>query len=154
MQKQKGFTLLEILLVIALIAILAGIIIVAINPAKQTAEARNAQRRSDVNAILSAVYQYSLDNSGSFLNVDDVPGTSQVIGTAGAGCSGICGSVTTTVSCVDLSSLAPSYLVTIPFDPQDASGSITKYYINKDVGNRITVGACEPENGATISISK
>src|SRR4030065_2746270 len=64
-QSRSGFTLLEVLLVIAIIAILAAIVIIAINPSKQLAEARNAQRRSDINTILNAVYQYSIDNKGS-----------------------------------------------------------------------------------------
>src|SRR3989344_3049674 len=64
-RRSKGFTLLEILLVIAIIAILAAIVIIAINPGKQLAESRNAERSSEVNTILNAVYQYSVDNSGT-----------------------------------------------------------------------------------------
>lgn len=64
--KQKGFTLIEILLVVGAIAILAGIVILAINPTKQLADTRDAQRRSDIRTILDALYQYSIDNKGNF----------------------------------------------------------------------------------------
>ncbi len=64
--KKSGFTLIEILVVIGIIAILASIVIIAINPSKQFAQARNTQRQSGVNAILNAIGQRIADNKGVF----------------------------------------------------------------------------------------
>ena len=64
-KNNQGFTLLEILLVVAAIAILAGIIILAINPNKQLGDTRNSQRRLAIDSIINAVYQYSLDHNGA-----------------------------------------------------------------------------------------
>jgi len=149
--QQKGFTLLEILLVIALIAILAGIVIVAINPAKQTADARNTQRISDVNTILNAIYQYSIDNSG------EMPGDiSTATDCPGSGISEICQLNSACASFVDLSVLTDKskYLVSIPHDPKDSTANGTGYNVIKTVNNRITVCAPHAELNATIEVSK
>ena len=60
-RRQAGFTLIEILMALLLIAILATIVIIAINPAKQFAQARNTQRTSNVESILNAVGQRIAD---------------------------------------------------------------------------------------------
>ena len=154
-EKKGGFTLLEILLVVAAIAILAGIVIIAINPAKQLGDTRNAQRSSDANALLNAIWQYSIDNNGNLpAGIDAVDTTYQVIGTATTSCDTTCGAASTTASCVDLTAdLVPNYVAAIPLDPQSASTTNTDYYVNK-IGNRVTVGVCDPEQGSVIEVTR
>jgi type IV pilus assembly protein PilA len=143
---KRGFTLIELLLVIGIIAILAAIVIVAINPTKQLGDARNAQRRSDVNTILNAVYQYSIDHNG------DLPAT--ITATATEICkSGVdvtCGSL------INLNVLTGAYLVALPNDPQaDAAGVSTDYTILRDASTkRVTVAAPSAEQSATISVTR
>lgn len=63
--KVKGFTLVELLVVIGIIAILFAVVLVAINPAKRFAEANNARRLSDANSILNGILNYTVDQKGS-----------------------------------------------------------------------------------------
>ena len=60
----KGFTLIELLIVITIIGILAVVIFVAVDPLKRFADARNAQRFSEVNSVLEALLKYQVDNRG------------------------------------------------------------------------------------------
>jgi prepilin-type N-terminal cleavage/methylation domain-containing protein len=141
---RRGFTLIELLLVIGIIAILASIVIVAINPTKQLGNARDAQRRSDVNTVLNAVYQYAIDNNGA-LPAGIPTGTAK----------GICKtSATTCVNGVSLSVLTGSYLVNIPSDPRATTGTGTNYTIVQDANGRITVSAPGAEQTTGISVTR
>lgn len=148
---KRGFTLIEVLLVVAIIAILAGIVILAINPNKQLADSRNAQRSADVNTILNGVYQYSVDNNTIPSSITTT--STEICATGAASCTGL----------IDLSALTASgkYLVSIPKDPQCVStgNSVcvvngTGYKISKDSNNRVTVTPVTTENSKTISVTR
>src|SRR5690606_1965921 len=64
--KTKAFTLLELLLVIAIIASLAGLIIVALNPAERLQEANEVRSLSQGNDLQKALNTYALDNNGQY----------------------------------------------------------------------------------------
>jgi len=114
-KRNQGFTLLEILLVIAAIGILASIVIVAINPLKQIGKTRNAARYSNINTIQKALDQYYIANGrypeGILTEYQEI-------------C--VDGDIT---ECVDLNELVPTYIAEIPKDPQ---GGGYKIAINSD----------------------
>jgi len=57
-QLRSAFTLIELLIVIAILGILAAAVLVAINPGKRTAQARDAQRKSAIGSIANALIGY------------------------------------------------------------------------------------------------
>ncbi len=141
MKKKAAFTLLEILLVVAAIAILAGIVIVAINPTRQLAATRNAQRAMDVNAIYKAAYQYIIDHSSLPAAVTSTP--IEICRSGASDCTGL----------ADLSVLTNSglYLPSMPADPHASSTNGSGYMICRAVSGRPAVYSPLAELGREIT---
>lgn len=71
--KDKGFTLLELLIVIAIIAILSVALVIVLNPAETLKKARDAQRISDLSTLKTAIGLYMTNASSPQL--DGISGT-------------------------------------------------------------------------------
>ncbi|MBI2103418.1 prepilin-type N-terminal cleavage/methylation domain-containing protein [Candidatus Woesebacteria bacterium] len=149
---QRGFTLIELLIVIGILAILLAITLVALNPAKQFAQSNDTKRRSDINAILNAIHQYSADNQGLLTGLS-IP----VEAEAGAGCqaSNIANGAISNTGADICSEIVPEFMAALPVDPQvnngdpiteagctDVAGYTTGYSVIQSSSNsRVTVCA-------------
>lgn len=68
LSNRKGFTLMELVVVIAIIAILAGIIVAAIMMARR--QATNTGRQGNVRTVEAALESYANANNGNYPNVN------------------------------------------------------------------------------------
>ena len=137
-------------MVIGILAILAGVVLVAVNPARQFKIARDSQRNANVSAILNAIGQNMSDHAGNFAcegQLTQIPTVKSVI----ASDTGF-----------DLAPcLVPDYISMLPFDPSGQGAYFTNetnyntgYSVQADSNGRITVSADGEVTGNTILVTR
>jgi prepilin-type N-terminal cleavage/methylation domain-containing protein len=146
---QQGFTLLELLIVMALIAILVGIVFAALNPGRQFANGRNTTRLAHLNTIMNAVSSNMAENNGTFTCAAGALPAAATDMANGAGNYDIAPCIVT------------EYISAMPYDPSGSGAHWTTeldydsgYDISQDADGRVTLAAPSAEIGATISMTR
>jgi prepilin-type N-terminal cleavage/methylation domain-containing protein len=138
LKKEKGFTLVEIVIVIAIIGVLAAVTVVALRPQEIFANGRNARRVSDVDAINTALGQWLSRDAANDIH------PYETLGIIASGVTAITpedgsiigeGVAATTVSQLAL----PAYLQIIPKDP---NGTIEYRVGVNDISNPTHLLVC------------
>lgn len=141
---KKGFTLIEVLLVIVLVGILLAIGLTSINIEARFVENRNDTRKTHIKTIEGAIAQYRLQEGSYPAGLDR---TYREICDPDAS---VC------VNFVDLKAvLVPKYLQAIPQDPNDTDNTGgTGYSIAVDsTTNTISIKSIQAEAGTTIAVN-
>jgi len=124
---EKGFTLIELIIVIAIIGVLAGMIMFALNPVLQLQKARDGQRKADLRQIQSALEIYRSDIG----NYPDVSTAQQVDSAAGLKNCPSSGTKTYFGNS-NSPSCTRTYMQKIPTDPKNTGNYVYKYISTND----------------------
>lgn len=119
--KKNAFSLIELLISVSIIGVLTLAVLVVIEPAKIRAKTRDAQRRSDLQTIKSALELYITDNktyptSGDGSTCGSSHVWEKISGLSGSNRSCLHQALTTVTN-------GSSYLEVIPYDPSKKDDS-------------------------------
>jgi len=126
MNNKKGFTLIEILVVVAITSMLAGSVIVTINPGKRFEQAQDMQRQVHLQSILSAIEMRKTVERGWPGPCEDFP---QELSTSSQPIFKTIGNKVDPGFYDLYKCLVPTYLSSELFDPEEGSKEDTKYQI-------------------------
>ena len=141
MSRTRGFTLLELLITIGILAVLASTAVLVFNPVEYVRQSRDARRIGDLDAISKAIDLYTVNRPG----VAEL-GTSTVVYVSLPDSSSTCGSYT-------LPSLPPLWqyrcVTAVNLQKTDGTGWLPVNFSSISSGAPLTILPIDPTNTVT-----
>jgi len=163
----RSFTLVELLIVIAILAVLAAAVVIVLNPAELLAQARDSQRITDLKTLKDAIDIFVVDNPSVSLGTEErvyislpdtasnCPSLTASLPSLPAGWEYVC-STSANLRNTDGTGWVPLNLGSIfggtpipylPLDPQN-DATLTKYYAYIPGGSYVLTSLMESEKQA------
>jgi prepilin-type N-terminal cleavage/methylation domain-containing protein len=139
----KGFSLLEILLVITLLSILFAILVIRVNPRNIIYITEDNQREADALTIYQALEQYAIKNNTYPESIKNMLNDSSlyICKTSAPNC--------TNSNQINLSAiLVPTYMSKLPEYSMDVNNS--GFYLVQDINGKIGIGGIRRLNETTF----
>ncbi len=150
----KAFTLIELIIVIAIISLIAAAVFVSVNPAKRLGDTKDSQRLADLTAINKAVNLYTADYGSMPTDIDTTnikKGDKIVLCSTASQLS--CDGQTHDCMVIEDANFLGKYF-SLPIDPDKADTTDTGYYITRNADRTITFGACDSySSGANLKVA-
>lgn len=148
---KKGFTIVELIVVVGSIIVIFLGTVVLINPVRRMGEANDVRRWQDIINIAKAIEIYSIENHE--LPPDFATSTLSV-GEKFVLCSSAgvltCSGQTTSCLVVSDSGFLGTLIADLPVDPQKTATTDTGYYVTRKTNGAIAVGACDTYDNTIV----
>lgn len=150
---EKGFTLVELLVVIVIVGILATTLLLVINPGALTAKSRDTRRLADIDTLHKSL--------GLALAEQEIQLTTVASATSAAGAStqGVDGSGWVQYTPVTGKTGLSKYVSTLPLDPTNSGGNIytfasdgTNYELNAVLEHADNTAKMESDGGDNTAV--
>ncbi len=150
-KEEGGFKILEVLVILGALAVVGMLALLAINPNKEAAEARNMKRAADISSVLSAV---TVKVKTTSLIPEEIPVDDVCVNYGNEICKSGPYDCSDLVNMSFLANEGSDELVVMPEDPLYISMNGTGYFISQNEKGFVTVCAPHAERNEKISFSK